>query len=175
MSYIEDTNIDIPFSAQLKTQLDTKLSNYYPNWDDYTMIVEDIAGYLGRVKSGIRPVGTPITMLIPKEGSGITCTVVYNYKAFDAATDNYDIKLYQFVGGLGDENFKELPLGDKNYRFTQDMPAKIWYVSHNLNKNPSVTITDTAGSVFVGYIDYTDKNNLVITLNAETSGIAEMN
>ena len=106
MSYIDETGIDISLSTQLKTQLDTKLSNYYPDWDNYTMIVEDIPTYLSRIISDIRSAGVPVTMLIPKEDSGISGTATYNYDTFDGS--NYDTKYYAFIDGLADENFIEI-------------------------------------------------------------------
>jgi len=156
----------------VNTPLDAKVSNCYLDELLGEMVIESIPEFLSRIKASYRSPNTLVSISVPKEGF---CTGSFSMEDYVLIQDNYDGKFYSFQGGLNDSDFKEVVLGDKNYRFTQDMPAKIWYVSHNLNKNPSVTITDTAGSVFVGYIDYTDKNNLVITLNAETSGIAEMN
>lgn len=65
--------------------------------------------------------------------------------------------------------------GDKYYIHDQGVAAAVWNVAHNLNKYPSVTVVDTANTVFVGQIVYTDLNNLVITFNSSFSGKAYTN
>ncbi|MHC1707444.1 MAG: hypothetical protein AB9842_07970 [Bacteroidales bacterium] len=64
---------------------------------------------------------------------------------------------------------------DKYFRFTQHLPAISWTIEHNLNKRPSVTVTDTAGTVVIGSIEYLNNNSLVITFSAAFSGYAELN
>jgi hypothetical protein len=39
---------------------------------------------------------------------------------------------------------------DKTYRFQQTELSKEWIVQHNLNKYPSVVITDALGTVMIG-------------------------
>jgi hypothetical protein len=65
--------------------------------------------------------------------------------------------------------------GDVNYVHDQGVASATWSVSHNLGKLPSVTVVDTAGSVVVGDISYTDNNNLTVTFNASFSGEAYIN
>lgn len=64
---------------------------------------------------------------------------------------------------------------DKYYRHSQGLPSNVWTIEHNLNKYPSVTVTDSAKSVVEGQVKYIDSNNLKITFSASFSGYAELN
>jgi hypothetical protein len=64
---------------------------------------------------------------------------------------------------------------DANFVHDQGMPSNSWSIAHNLGKLPSVTVVDTAGSVVVGDISYTDNNNLIVTFNDSFSGEAYIN
>lgn len=66
-------------------------------------------------------------------------------------------------------------LTDKYFRYDQSTPATTWEITHNLKKRPSVTVTDSAGSVVEGSVEYIDENNLKITFSAAFSGYAELN
>lgn len=64
---------------------------------------------------------------------------------------------------------------DKYYRHYQGTPSNTWTITHNLNKRPSVMITDSAGTVCTGDIEYIDNNQLIVTFNGSFSGYAELN
>lgn len=64
---------------------------------------------------------------------------------------------------------------DKNYVHDQGLPAMEWTVYHNLEKYPSVAVTDTAKTMVTGQVDYIDLNTLKITFNAAFSGEAYIN
>lgn len=64
---------------------------------------------------------------------------------------------------------------DLHYSHDQGVPSAVWNIQHNLNKNPSAIVTDTAGTVVIGQIEYIDLNNIVITFNASFSGTAYIN
>jgi len=55
--------------------------------------------------------------------------------------------------------------GDKNYVYEQLTPSKIWDIEHTLNKKPSVTVTDSAGTVYEGKIIINDGFRVVIEFN----------
>lgn len=65
--------------------------------------------------------------------------------------------------------------GDKTYVYHQSVPASVWNITHNLDKFPSVTIVDSAGSVVMGEITYESKNKLKVTFTAEFGGSAYLN
>lgn len=64
---------------------------------------------------------------------------------------------------------------DKSYTHNQMSSASTWNVNHNLGKKPSVTVVDTADSIFIGEVDYIDDNNLVLTFAFPFSGKAYLN
>lgn len=70
-------------------------------------------------------------------------------------------------------------LGDKTYSTGSTFhatPAKsVWNINHNMDKRPSVTVIDTAGSVVQGEITYVDSNNLTLTFSAAFKGTAYLN
>ena len=70
-------------------------------------------------------------------------------------------------GGIG--------TGDKTFVYSQTIPSKNWNITHNLDKFPSVTIVDSAGSVVMGEITYESKNKLKVTFTAEFGGSAYLN
>lgn len=74
----------------------------------------------------------------------------------------------EFVNPASDE-------GDKHFTFVQSTPAQVWTITHNLGKNPSVSVADTAGSWVVGQVDYINNNELRITFNAPFPGEAYLN
>lgn len=66
-------------------------------------------------------------------------------------------------------------LQDKYYRHTQNIPSQLWNIQHNLNKYPSVSVTDTSGSFVEGDVTYVDTNNLTLTFNQAFAGNADLN
>ena len=64
---------------------------------------------------------------------------------------------------------------DKYYEHRQNAVSKIWKINHNLNKKPSVTVVDSAGSEVIGEVIYIDDNNLELHFSAQFSGIAYLN
>lgn len=65
--------------------------------------------------------------------------------------------------------------GDKFFKFVQSVPSSIWEIEHNLNKNPSVTVVDSAENVVIGDVEYIDSNKLIIRFISGFSGKAYLN
>jgi len=65
--------------------------------------------------------------------------------------------------------------GDKAYTHTESPAASVWNVEHGLNKYPSVSVVDSAGTHVVGDLEYVDSNNLTITFASAFSGKAYIN
>lgn len=61
------------------------------------------------------------------------------------------------------------------YVHEQGTASATWTVNHNLNCYPSVTVVDTANTVVVGEVQYTNTNSLTITFNAAVKGKAYIN
>lgn len=72
-------------------------------------------------------------------------------------------------------NETELIDVDKRYVHNQNTTSATWVINHELNKFPSVTVVDSAGSIVIGEIDYTDMNNVTLTFSAAFSGVAYLN
>ncbi|MFJ8515323.1 siphovirus ReqiPepy6 Gp37-like family protein [Lysinibacillus xylanilyticus] len=63
----------------------------------------------------------------------------------------------------------------ENYVHTQIASASKWTIHHNLGKYPSVTITDSAGSVVMGDVKHTSLNIIELTFSFAFSGKAIFN
>ena len=64
---------------------------------------------------------------------------------------------------------------DKRFVYNQNTTSLSWSIQHDLNKFPSVTVVDSAGTVVIGEINYIDANNLTLTFSAAFSGVAYLN
>ena len=66
--------------------------------------------------------------------------------------------------------------GDKpTYVHTQSSANTTWTITHNLNKNPSVTVVDSGGSKVFGEAVYNSTNRMTLTFSASFSGKAYLN
>ena len=68
-----------------------------------------------------------------------------------------------------------LNVGDKHFTYTQATPSDTWVITHNLNKMPSITVVDSAGTIFFGEYTYNDENTVTLTFNGAFSGQAFLN
>ena len=66
-------------------------------------------------------------------------------------------------------------VSDKHYTHNQLASSTVWNVNHQLNKFPSVTVVDSAGTKVVGEIDFVDSMNCTLTFSAPFSGRAFFN
>ena len=66
--------------------------------------------------------------------------------------------------------------GDLNEIWNQSSPSAMWIVTHSLNKFPSVTVVDSAGSPAAGIVSYDSLSQLTIDFDgAIFSGRAFLN
>lgn len=77
-------------------------------------------------------------------------------------------------------NFDELKTvggapGDKHFAYTQYSASSVWHIEHGLEKYPSVSVVDSAGSLVVGEVKYISLNIVEITFNSAFSGKAYFN
>ena len=66
-------------------------------------------------------------------------------------------------------------VGDKTYVHNQETPSATWEVTHNLGKNPAITVVDSAGTVVEGQYSYIDENNVVLDFSGAFAGKAYFN
>ena len=76
---------------------------------------------------------------------------------------------------LSNELEAKIVTATNTYVFIQSIPSSVWEINHNLNKVPSVTVVDSAGSIVMGEINYIDMNNITITFSGAFSGKALLN
>ena len=62
-----------------------------------------------------------------------------------------------------------------NYTHEQGIASDVWTINHNLNKNPSVMVVDSAGNVVEGAEKYIDENTIEIYFNGAFKGKAYLN
>ena len=63
----------------------------------------------------------------------------------------------------------------QTYVHKQTTSAIQWDINHNLDKYPSVTVVDSAGTQVYGDVNYVDRNHLTITFTSEFGGRAYLN
>jgi hypothetical protein len=80
-------------------------------------------------------------------------------------TNGLDIGNYAILGNVG----------DKTYEHVQSASSTTWNVTHNLNKKPSVTVVDSAGTKVIGEVEYVDDNNVTLKFKSTFSGKAYFN
>ena len=118
-------------------------------------------------KTYMTPLRTKQAILANKSGGG-SVTINYNDLENKPKINNVTLE--------GNKTSSELGItGDKHFVFTKITPDSIWEITHNLDKYPSVTVVDSAGSVVIGDITYTSKSSLTVTFSAAFSGKAYLN
>ncbi len=65
--------------------------------------------------------------------------------------------------------------GDKTYVHNQRQASREWTVTHNLNKMPSVTVVDSAGTQVIGDVLYLDSNRVMLRFSGAFAGKAYCN
>ncbi len=65
--------------------------------------------------------------------------------------------------------------GDKNYVHEQRVPSDTWVIYHYLDKKPSVTVIDSAGTEVEGEVEHVDNRSIIIRFSGEFTGIATLN
>lgn len=73
------------------------------------------------------------------------------------------------------KQIKDLQKQVYTYIHTQSSPSDTWIITHNLEKYPSITIVDSAGSVVEGEEKYISKNEIHIFFSSSFSGKAYLN
>ena len=68
------------------------------------------------------------------------------------------------------------PTGDtSHFEYTQGVPASVWTVTHNLNRHPSVSIVDSAGSLFIADVHYDSLQTRTLSFANPMMGMAYIN
>ncbi|ARA99134.1 siphovirus ReqiPepy6 Gp37-like family protein [Geobacillus thermodenitrificans] len=84
---------------------------------------------------------------------------------------NVPTKLSELENDAGYITADDIPAA-QSFIHEQLTPSSLWVITHNLNKYPSVTVTDSAGNVVVGDVKHTSLNTTEISFSAAFSGKA---
>lgn len=77
---------------------------------------------------------------------------------------------------IGNKSLEDLGIvNDKSFFFVQDQALSTWVIVHNLNKYPSVSVIDSAGTEVIGDIFYDNMNQVTITFKGAFKGKATLN
>lgn len=79
----------------------------------------------------------------------------------------------------GDKQDKDYQLYGVNnpeiFIYNQTTPSDRWEIKHNLNKFPSITVVDSAGSVVIGEYEFVDSSTVICSFSGAFSGICYLN
>lgn len=81
--------------------------------------------------------------------------------------ENIDINLQTQINEIG--------VLARGYIHEQGIASDVWIIEHNLNKNPSVTVVDSAENEVVCEIEYINNNVVEVKLNGASKGKAYLN
>ena len=95
-------------------------------------------------------------------------------------TPSTEVRVLEVVGvghqGIqGEQGIQGPPGMDLAYIHNQLAPSDTWLITHNLDKFPSVSIVDSAGSLVIGDVDYININNITVIFTAAFGGKAYLN
>lgn len=79
-------------------------------------------------------------------------------------------------GGKGDPGIQGPPgMAGANYEHAQTIPSNQWFIDHGLNRYPSVTTIDSAGSVVEGDVEYASGDQIIVSFSYPFAGKAYLN
>ena len=127
--------------------------------------------------------GVGTVIIFNLSNPNIFCEYTVNSLAEDSTeTTFYNLGLTSLGGngalesgvsyGIG---FQQPTSGDKTYTHTQSTSTDQWVVTHNLNKYPSVSITDSAGEAVHTDVIYTSINSVTIVFGSAMTGKVHFN
>ena len=76
--------------------------------------------------------------------------------------------------GIETQN-QTVTITSKTFVYEQAIASDTWVIEHNLDKYPSVTVVDTAGTVFAASVEYNSNNVCTVYINGATKGKAYLN
>ncbi len=94
---------------------------------------------------------------------------------FIQKTEIVDGKIVSDILGKVKADELESGVADKYYIHEQTTSSEVWVITHNLQKKPSVTSVDSAGTVVFGIVEYLTDNVLQITFKYPFTGLAYCN
>ena len=103
-------------------------------------------------------------------------TLLDDYSDLDITKDiETQQDLNQVLASILQTILNNQTVGDKNFTHDQHQPATRWEFYHNLQKEPAITVKDTAGSEVEGKVLVNNGTKVVIEFNFPFSGTATLN
>lgn len=130
---------------------------------DLTNVYKDLKDLLSVLNGNGIPAYTPTNLPIPPYNLG-----VLSGAAWGTITGNIQNQtdLWTII--------EDIYVRD-HYIHTQAVASTTWTVTHNMGKNPSVSIIDSSGDEVLGEVNHISDNQLTITFTAAFSGVAYLN
>ena len=101
---------------------------------------------------------------------------VYLEKLSDPGTDTDKFLVADSEGKVGYRTGAQVFAAiATTYIHTQGSSSAEWSVIHNLDKFPSITVVDSAGTVVIGAVKYASSNRVILNFKATFSGKAYFN
>ena len=103
-----------------------------------------------------------------------------NLPALDVGEPAFTTDTKKFFIGSDVGNHEFGAKGDKGdslttYDHHQMIAASVWTIVHNMDRNPSVSVVDSGGSMVSGDVVYIDTNTIQITFSSGFGGTAFLN
>lgn len=89
-----------------------------------------------------------------------------------------DEKVDEVIGSAlitAERTGNSIQIKSTTYIHEQAIASSEWHIQHNLNKQPSVTVVDSAGTEVACEVKHDDKNNLTLKMNGAFKGFAYLN
>jgi hypothetical protein len=145
-------------------------SSYPTTADDFTELTE------GTVAKAVNDLQAAIEQI----ESALGTTPAGSYSTVKAALDGLQNSLSILQGTQTDLAAQVAALeavpGPINtyYNHTQASPAAVWTITHNLGRKPAVTVTDSAGTVVEGEVEFASDSQVILTFSAAFAGYASL-
>lgn len=169
------------FEHLVKT-LSNSLIYLYDNTSTYTGT--DSASFIGIANLNTNPFNDAINLNNKFPGIYFAQDIGY-YSIFGVEVTNNDLfnsivllipEINQNGVFIRYNSFKyKLNITNSYFRYSSDTKKLVWEITHNLQKHPSVVVTDTAGTTYEGNVTYIDDNKLTITFSVPFKGYADLN
>lgn len=104
--------------------------------------------------------------------------------SYDYEDDNnfivIDVTAVNTNGSLTDEAYyvfsnTTTTVGDKKYAHEQSSAAATWTITHNLDKQPAVSVVDSTNNIIICEVEYTSLNQVELRFSTPYSGKAYFN
>lgn len=97
-------------------------------------------------------------------------TQFFSVSVFSESITTVETTVYVNKSGGGDDDGVIT-----TFIYEQGVASDNWYIVHNMNKYPSVTVVDSAGNEIICSVQYIDLNTCICTFKAAFKGTAYLN